>query len=94
MTRSRKCLRQDIREHDGSLAVLQLDFAALDFVTDVVIIDVDMFRTAMVDGVLRHLDAGLVVLAGMRLDERVEWSEGSLHLEREDDLNWRWFIGK
>ena len=39
----------------------QLDLAALDFVTDVVILDVDMVRTSMVNGILCHLDSGLIV---------------------------------
>ena len=57
VTWSVKCLGQDVREHDGSLTVFQIDFAALDFITDVVVLDVDVFFSTMVHRVLCHLDA-------------------------------------
>ena len=66
VTWSREWLRQDVREHDGSLAVLQLDFAALDFITDVMVLDVDVLGSTVVHRVLRHLDARLVVFENLQ----------------------------
>ena len=66
VTRSRKCLRQDVRKHDGSLTILKLHFTTLDFITDVMALDVNVICTTMVDGILRHLDAGLVVFENLQ----------------------------
>ena len=52
-----QCLRQNVREHDGSLAILKHHFATLDLITDVMVLDVDVLRSTMIDGILRHLDA-------------------------------------
>ena len=61
MARSVKSLRHDVRQHHCRLAVFKLNFAALHFITNVVVLDVDVFGAAVVDRILRHLDARLVV---------------------------------
>ena len=61
VTWSVKSLRHDVRQHHRSLAILNLDFTALDLITNVVVLDVDVLGASMVDRVLGHLDAGLVV---------------------------------
>ncbi len=46
--------------------MLNLHFTTLEFITDVMVLDVDVFCTTMVDGILRHLDAGLVVFENLQ----------------------------
>ena len=53
-------------------------------VVSIELIDGDLGRHVLGRG---HRTWAHNLLAGMRLDPRVEWSEGSLHLEREDDLS-------
>ena len=57
VTRSRQSLGHDVCQHCRRLTLLQLDIATLHLITDVVVLDVDVLRTSMVDGVLCHLDA-------------------------------------
>ena len=67
VTWSVKRLRHDVRQHCRSLVVLELHFTTLDFITDVMILDVNVLGTTMVDRVPRHLDAGLVVFHDVEL---------------------------
>ena len=62
-----KSLCHDVCQHHRSLAVLELNFTALDLITDVMVLDVDMLGAAMVNGVLRHLDARLIVFTDHEL---------------------------
>ena len=54
-------LRHQVGQHSVCGLILDLYQSALDFITDVVVLDVDVLGTTMVDWVLGHLDAGLVV---------------------------------
>ena len=67
VTRSVKPLRHDVRQHHSRLAVLKLDFTTLDFIADVMVLDVDMLGAAMVYRILRHLDARLIVFTDKEL---------------------------
>ena len=62
-----KSLGHDIRQHQSRFAVLELDLTTLDFITDVVILDVDVLGAAVVDRILRHLDARLIVFTDHEL---------------------------
>ena len=57
MTRSRKSLGHDVRHRQGSLAILELRFTALDLIMDVMVLDVDMLIAAVIDRIICHLDA-------------------------------------
>ena len=61
-------LRHNVRQQSRRLEILKLDFAALDLITDVVILYVDVFCAAVVDRILLHLDARLVVFTDYELD--------------------------
>ncbi len=52
VTRSVKSLGHDFCYHHRSLTVLELDLAALDLMTDVMVLDVDVLGTAMVDRII------------------------------------------
>ena len=67
VTWSGKSFGHDVRQHHRCLAILELYFTALDLITDVMILDVDVLGTSMIYGVLRHLDARLVVLEDDKL---------------------------
>ena len=41
--------------------MLELHFTALDLITDVMVLDVNVFDSTMIYWILRHLDIGLVV---------------------------------
>ena len=70
MTMSQKSLGHDVRHHHGSLAILELHFTALDLITDVMVLDVNVLGTSMIHRILRHLDARLVVFTD---DEVRSW---------------------
>ena len=48
VTRSMKSFRHDVYQHHRSLTVLELDLAALDLITDVMILDVNVLCAAVV----------------------------------------------
>lgn len=62
-----KPFRHDVRQDCRSLEVLDLHLITLDLITDVMILDVDMFGVAVIDRVLRYLDPQLIVLTNHKL---------------------------
>lgn len=62
VARSRQSLSNDVGQHQHSLTVLQLDFIA-----NVMVFDVNMLGTSMINRILRHLDARLVVFHDLEI---------------------------
>ena len=50
-----------------------LHFTALDLITDVMVLDVDMLSAAVIDRILCHLDAWLVILLNHELKSFVTY---------------------
>ena len=71
VTWSWKSLGHDVGQHVRRFAVLQLDFATLDFITDMMVLNVNVLGTTMVDGIFRHLDARLVIFDDLELRLRL-----------------------
>ena len=67
VTWSVKSLRHDVRQHRRSLAIFELHFTALDLITNVVVLDVNVLGTTMVHRILRLLDTRLVVFKDDKL---------------------------
>ena len=57
VARSGQSLRHNVCQHVCRITVFKVHFATLDFVTDVMILDINVLCTAVVDRILRHLDA-------------------------------------
>ena len=61
VARSGQSFRHYVCQHLRRLTVFKVHFATLDFVTNVMVLDVDVLCTAVVDRILSHLDARLIV---------------------------------
>ena len=68
--RSWESLGHDVRQHHRSLTVLQLDITTLDFITNMMVLDVYVLGPTMVHRVFRHLDARLIVFHDLELGSR------------------------
>ena len=68
---SQKCFCHNVCQHHRRLAVLKLNLTTLDFIANVVVLDVDVLGPTMVHRILRHLDARLVILHDLELGSRL-----------------------